>query len=185
MFVRDWMTPNVATIAPQTRLFAALAIMNERKCRRLPVVDGKKLVGIVTKSDVYQALGPVEQWGSTEEGSEPKVEEVMSKKLLTVSSKEPLEAAAVLMLDNRVSGLPVVDGGKLVGIITETDVFKAMVEILGAREEGGRIVIGLASPKKLLDEISKATAGLAVRSVVTYREKDSWKAVVRVKGREK
>lgn len=185
MFVRDWMTSQPVTVAPDLRLFAALKLMNDRHFRRLPVVRDKKLVGIITKSDIYSALGPVAQWGTFEEGSEPAVEENMTRDPVSVSSKDPLENAAVVMLEKRISGLPVVDGGRLVGIITETDIFKAMLEIMGVKEGGARIVLQLASPMNLLAELSKKTAGLAVRSVITFRDKDKWKAVVRVRGREK
>jgi len=184
MFVRDWMTSHVKTIHPQTRLFEALKLMEQEHVRRLPVVDGRKLLGIITRSDIYAALGPVEQWGAYEEGDEPSVEEHMTPKPLSVSPKDPLETAALLMHNNRISGLPVVDGPRLVGIITETDIFKAMLEIMGVREGGARIVLRLASPKNLLAELAKATSGLAVRSVVSYRGKNTWHAVVRVRGRE-
>lgn len=185
MFVRDWMTSPVATISPEERLFSALKQMNDRHIRRLPVVDGKKLVGIITRSDIYSALGPVERWGAVKEGEEPAVDDFMTPKPLSVSPKEPLETAAILMHDNRISGLPVTDGTRLVGIITETDIFKAMLDIMGVKEGGARIVLQLATPKNLLAELAKATSGLAVRSVVTYRGKDTWHAVVRVRGREK
>jgi acetoin utilization protein AcuB len=179
------MSSSVVSTQPQVRLFAALKLMSDRHVRRLPVIEGRKLVGIITKSDIYAALGPVAQWGTFEEGGEPTVEEYMTPKPLAVSSKDPLEAAALLMHDNRFSGLPVVDANRLVGIITETDIFKAMIDILGMKEGGARIVIRLSSPKNLLSELSKATSGLAVRSVVTFHDKESWKAVVRVRGREK
>lgn len=184
MFVRDWMTAHPKTIHPQTRLFEALKLMDQEHIRRLPVVDGRKLLGIVTRSDIYAALGPVDQWGAYEEGEEPTVDEHMTPTPLTISPKDTLESAALLMHDNRISGLPVLEGIRLVGIITETDIFKAILEILGVKESGTRIVLRLASPKNLLAEISKATSGLAVRSVVTYRAKDGWHAVVRVRGRE-
>jgi acetoin utilization protein AcuB len=184
MFVRDWMTSPVTSIAPEERLFAALKRMNDKHIRRLPVLAGKKLVGIITRSDIYSALGPVERWGTVKEGEEPTVDDFMTPKPLSVSAKEPLETAAVLMHDNRISGLPVTDGERLVGIITETDIFKAMLDIMGVKEGGARIVIQLASPQHLLAEIAKATSGLAVRSVVTYRGSASWHAVVRVRGRE-
>lgn len=186
MFIRDIMTPNPVTTSPQIRLFAALKLMNDRRFRRLPVVDGRKLVGIITKSDIYAALGPVEQWGAYEGGEEPEVEEYMTPKPLTVASKDTIETAALLMHDNRLSGLPVVDGAKLVGIVTETDVFKTLLEIMGVKEVGARLVIQLSSPRHLLEELHRATAGLVVRSVATYRDaKGAWKAVVRVRGRER
>lgn len=186
MFVRDVMTAGAISTAPDVRLFAALKLMNDRKVRRLPVLDGRKLVGIITKSDIYAALGPVAQWGAYEDGEEPSVEEYMTRSPLTVSPKDSLETAAMLMHDKRLSGLPVLDGSRLVGIITETDVFKALLGIMGVKEPGARIVVQLSSPRHLLSDLHKATAGLVVRSVVTYRdEKGQWKAVVRVRGREK
>lgn len=185
MIVRDWMTSPVTSAPPQLRIFAALKLMNDKKVRRLPIVEGRKLVGILTKSDIYGALGPVAQWVAYEEGEEPTAGDYMTPDPLTVRAPAPLEDAAMLMHDKKISGLPVMEGVRLVGIITETDIFRAFIEMMGVGETGARLSFRLGEPKNLLDELAKRTAGMSVRSVATIRRKDGWHAVVRVRGRSK
>jgi acetoin utilization protein AcuB len=179
------MTAPAVSVPPQLRMFPALKLMNDKKIRRVPVVEGRKLVGILTKSDIYGALGPVSQWGAFEEGSEPSVSDYMTPDPATIEASAPIEEAAALMHEKRISGLPVVEGKRLVGVITETDLFRAFVEMMGVDEGGARLAFRLGEPKNLLDEIAKRTAGMAVRSVATFRRKDGWHAVVRVRGRAK
>lgn len=186
MFVRDWMTPQVVTTSPGTKLGTALGLMNERKVRRLPVVDGGKLTGILTKSDVYAALGPLTQWPKNL-FEERTVDEAMTRNPVTVFPGDTIEHAAVVMLDRRVSGLPVVDKKGLEGIVTETDIFRALVEIMGLRERGARVSMRLeAHGKSLLPQLEKKFGKMQLRSLVAYHDKkqDDWIAIARVRGRE-
>ena len=179
MFVRDWMTDQVMSALPNTPISGALGMMNERKVRRLPVVEGPKLVGIVTKSDIYARIG-------MKSDEDPTVAEIMTRNPITVASTEQLENAALIMHEKRISGLPVVDKKKLVGIITETDIFRAFVDIMGIREKGVRIMLSFKSGDKLLSQIRNRIGRMAVRSLVTYHDpnKDEWVAVLRVRGHE-
>lgn len=129
MQVRQWMSSPV--IAASDRLSApeALWMMDERKVRRLPVVDEReRLIGIVTRSDLQAKLGPFPiSWRRLKLG----VRDAMSPDPLSVSPDDPIERAAQLMLARKISGLPVVDGGRVTGIITESDLFRAFCELLG------------------------------------------------------
>ncbi|MHC4606157.1 MAG: CBS domain-containing protein [Planctomycetota bacterium] len=185
MFVRDWMTDLVVTVLPNTKLQAAVNLMNERKIRRVPVVDGKRLVGIITKSDIYAALGPLSTWDKTE-AEEQTVDAHMTRGPITVAPGNTLEEAALVMHDRRVSGLPVLDRGKLAGVITETDIFRAFVEIMGIREGGARIAMQLKPGAGILEQIKKRAGRLVVRSLVTYHDpkKKTWRAIIRVRGRQ-
>jgi CBS domain-containing protein len=130
--VKDWMTRNVVTITPDTTLPEAHRLMTEKRVRRLPVVKNDRLVGIVTLGDVRGAepsgATSLSIWEVNYLLSKLKIEEIMSRNLLTISSNATIGQAAELMLEQKVSGLPVVDEKKqLVGIITESDIFRMVV----------------------------------------------------------
>lgn len=130
--VKDWMTRNVVTITPDTTLPEAHRLMTEKRVRRLPVVKNDRLVGIVTLGDVRGAepsgATSLSIWEVNYLLSKLKIEEIMSRNLLTISSNATIGQAAELMLEHKVSGLPVINESKqLVGIITESDIFRMVV----------------------------------------------------------
>lgn len=186
MYVRDYMTDKVIAIGSKIDLIEALEMMNKRRIRRLPVVDGGKLVGILTKSDIYAALGPVENVDQYTARGRKSVGALMTPNPATVGPDETLEAAAALMYRKRISGLPVVDGGKLAGVITETDVFRAMIEMLGFAEKGARVAFELDKPENLLGQIQKKSANLVIRGLVCYHDQraDKWNVLMKLRGRE-
>lgn len=129
--VKDWMTPDPITIAPSTTLPEANRLMKECGIRRLPVVDSGRLVGIVTLGDVREASPSAATSLSIYELnyllSRLTVEKIMTRDPIAISPETSLEAAARLMLEHKIGGLPVVDEGKVVGIITESDIFRLLV----------------------------------------------------------
>jgi len=152
MLVRERMTRNPVTVKDDTSLYDALKIMRENKVRRLPVLDkGGKLVGIVSEKDLlYASPSPATSlsvWEINYLTSKITVRELMTKKVITVCEECPIEEAARTMVDNKIGGVPVMRGDRLIGIITETDLFKAFLELLGAREQGTRFTL-LAPEKK-------------------------------------
>lgn len=131
--IREWMTPSVITVAPDTPITQAHDIMQSHNIRRLPVVENNRLVGIVTIGDVREAspsgATTLSIWELNYLWSQLQVKNVMTRKVLTVHANEPLINAARIMLEHKVSGLPVVDDEMhVVGIITESDLFRMMVE---------------------------------------------------------
>jgi CBS domain-containing protein len=122
-FVGDWMTRNPVIALPSTPLADAYALMQERRVRRLPVMSEGKLVGIVTLGDLRQAQAT----GDNPEAATVHVAAVMTQHVITVSPQTTLKEAAKLMIKHKVSGLPVMDGTNLVGIITESDIFRALM----------------------------------------------------------
>ncbi len=144
MLVNERMTKPVLTITPEVPVQDALAQMRKEHIRRFPVVDKKgKLVGIVSESDLQNA-SPSEAttlsvWEVNYLLSKITVERVMSKKVITVTETTPIEEAARIMADEKIGALPVMNGEKLVGIITETNLFRIFLELLGARSEGVRV----------------------------------------------
>lgn len=139
MEVRDWMTAEPVTVAPDAPIAEAWRLMEENEVRRLPVVNAQgELVGIVTRSDLLQH---VPFFPDEEELAEElpyinlTVEEVMSFDPISIESTDTIQDAAELMLEAKVSGLPVRAGNRLVGIITESDIFRLVVAEWGEEEE--------------------------------------------------
>lgn len=155
MLVRERMTHNPITVREDTSLDDALRIMRENKVRRLPVLDKKgKLVGIVSEKDLlYASPSPATSlsvWEIHSLIAKIKVSELMTKKVITICEDCPIEEAARIMVDNKIGGLPVMRGDTVVGIITETDLFKIFLELLGAREQGTRFTLLVPEKKGML-----------------------------------
>lgn len=130
--VKEWMTDNVISVAGNTPLSEAHQLMKSNSIRRLPVVNKGKLIGLVTIGDVREAspsdATTLSIWELNYLWAQLTVERVMTRDLLTVTPDSPILDAAQIMLDNKVSGLPVVDSdGNLAGIITESDIFRLLV----------------------------------------------------------
>jgi CBS domain-containing protein len=130
--VKDWMTRNVVTITPDTALPEAHRLMTDKRIRRLPVVQDGLLVGIITLGDVRGAepsgATSLSVWELNYLLGKVKIEEIMNRNLITISPNATISQAAGLMLEHKISGLPVVDNATgLVGIITESDIFRMVV----------------------------------------------------------
>jgi acetoin utilization protein AcuB len=143
MLVGERMSKPVITVDPDVPIQDALQLMKKEKIRRMPVTDRGKLVGIVSEKDLLYAspskATSLSVWELNYLMSKITVEDVMTKEVVTVSEDTPVEEAARIMADNKIGGLPVVRDGAVVGIITETDLFKIFLELLGARQKGVRI----------------------------------------------
>lgn len=139
--IKDWMVTDVVTVHIDTALPDAHKLMKDHNIRRLPVVnDSKQLVGIVTRGDVRGAspspATSLNVWELNYLLAKLKVSEFMTRNVLTVHPETTIVETAKLMMDKKVSGLPVVDKkNELVGIITESDLFRVMVSILEAAAE--------------------------------------------------
>jgi acetoin utilization protein AcuB len=161
MLVRERMSPNPITASPDMSVPETLRLMNERKIRRLPVLDSRgQLVGIVSDKELLKASpSPATSlaiWEIPELLARLKIDQVMTRNVITVSEDTPLEEAARIMADGRIGALPVMQGKKLVGIITETDMFKAFLQMLGGRRPGVRISASTPGVKGTLARITNA-----------------------------
>lgn len=145
MFVGERMSHPVITVNPEMPIVDALNLMKREHIRRTPVVKDGKLVGIITNEDLLNASpSPVTSlsvWELNYLLSKITVSEIMTENVLTVNEDTPIEEAARIMADNKIGGLPVMRDGRLVGIITETDLFKIFLELMGAREIGVRATV--------------------------------------------
>jgi acetoin utilization protein AcuB len=165
MLVREWMSRQPVTITMDVSITEALRVMRQRQVRRLPVLDESgNMVGIVSESDLlYASPSPVTSLSIYEMHdllTRLKVSELMAKDVITVTPDTPLEEAARIMADSKIGGLPVVEDGRLVGIITETDIFKVFLEMLGARERGIRITLEHPERKGEMARITTTIAQL-------------------------
>jgi acetoin utilization protein AcuB len=127
MKVREWMSSPAATLPADTRVIDALELMAVRKIRRVPIVEDGRVVGILTDSDLRGAVGADE--GSPRRAG-TRLGDLMTRGVVTVGPDERLERAARLMVERGVSGLPVVEDGRVVGLITESDIFAAFVRVM-------------------------------------------------------
>jgi len=161
MLVGNRMTSNPITCKPDLSIAEAMEWMKREKVRRFPVVDDMgKLVGIVTDKDLVHAspssATSLSIWEVSYLLSKVKVAEVMTKKVITIGEDCPIEEAARLMADSKIGGLPVMRDGMLVGIITESDLFKVFLELFGARQKGIRLTLLAPYYKGSLAQISSA-----------------------------
>jgi acetoin utilization protein AcuB len=195
MLVRERMTPNPVTITPDTSVPDALILMRERKVRRFPELDRHgKLAGIVSEKDLLHAAPSpattLSVWEIKELLGKLKVSEVMTREVITISEDTPLEEAARLMADNRIAGLPVMRGKTVVGIITETDLFKSLLELLGGRRKGVRLTVLAPGVKGTLAKITGAIfevggdiVGLGFREM-TATAGQPWEVTLKVQDAE-
>ncbi len=147
MLVKEWMSKEPITINENTSIMRAIRIIKDHKIRRLPVVNNGNLVGIITDRDLKEASPSKATTLDVHEIyyllSEIRVKDIMSKNPITIGPDESVEKAAAIMLENRISGLPVVENENLVGIITETDIFKVLTSLTGIYRGGIKIALDL------------------------------------------
>jgi acetoin utilization protein AcuB len=162
MLVGERMSHPVITISPDLPITEALNLMRVEHIRRTPVIRGGKLVGIVSDKDLLNAspspATSLSIWEMNYLLSKITVEDVMTKDVLTISMDTPIEDAARIMTDNKIGGLPVVKDDRVVGIITETDLFKIFLELMGARDKGVRVT---ALVPEVVGELAKITKAIA------------------------
>lgn len=185
MLVRDRMTSPVLTIEPRTPLYEALALIKSRHIRRLPVVKNRRLVGIVTLTDLMRAqpspANSLAVWEIPALLLKMHVSEIMSKEVVTISPLASIEEAAVLMRQHKIGGLPVVEQGALLGIITESDIFDAFVDLMGLRRGGARLTIDLERTQALNDVVSTVRdCDVEIRSLAAYSVNGHREVVLRV-----
>lgn len=160
MLVSERMSKPVITVPPNLPINEALNLMKSEHIRRLPVVANGKLVGIVSDKDLLNASPSIATslsvWEMNYLLSKITVKDVMTKDVYCLEENTPIEAAARIMADNKVGGMPVLRDGKIVGIITETDLFKIFLEFMGARQVGVRVTLMVHEQPGKLAKISQA-----------------------------
>lgn len=182
MLIKEYMTPDPITVDESVSIMEAADLMKKRRVRRFPVLRGKEFVGIVTDRDLRSAApSQVITFDAYERQLMPelydllakiRVKDIMCRKVITVGPEQTIVLAAHLMLRHRISGLPVMgDGGKLVGIITEGDIFKALVDLAGARLGRTLLVLRLEDRPGSIKEVAdliRANEGRLASILTSY-----------------
>ena len=172
MLIFERMTTQLVTITADTTVKKALDIIEKRKLRHLPVVDDDEaLVGIVSEKDLLRAK------------DHTRIDSIMSRDVITVTEYTALEEAARIMADHKISSLPIMRNGKLVGIITETDLFQLFLELLGAREKGVRLTMLVPEEPGMLASLTQEIASLGgnILALGTFKGEDPTNRLVVVK----
>lgn len=165
MLVEERMTHPVITTHDDVPIMDAYELMQKEGIRRLPVVDRKgNLIGMVSEREILQAspsqATTLSIWELNYLMAKITVDEIMTKDVITVDAETPLEEAALLMADHKIGGLPVMRDGKMVGIVTETDLFKVFLELMGARDPGVRLAVLVRNVPGELANLTKAVLEL-------------------------
>ena len=188
MLVRERMSCHPATITPDIPITEALRLMRDRQVRRLPVLDQEgNLIGIVSEKDLlYASPSPATSLSIYEMHyllSQLRIQELMTKDVITVTPDTLLEEAARIMVDNKIGGLPVTEGRKLLGIITQTDIFEVLLEQFGARQKGLRLSLEIPERKGEMARITTAIAQLGgdILALGTFLGDDPTTALVTIK----
>ena len=162
MLVKRRMSAPVITVPPDMSVPDCLKLMQRERIRRTPVVDNGRLVGIVSDKDLLNAspsdATSLSVWEISYLINKIKVKDVMTKEVLTIQQEMPIEEAARIMVDNKVGGLPVVNNGDIDGLITETDLFKMLLELMGARDQGVRVTAVVSDKVGTLAAVTQAIA---------------------------
>lgn len=181
MLVANWMTTDVITITPERSMMKASKLMKDKSISRLPVVDADgKILGILSDRDIKDASPSKATTLDMHELyyllSEIKIQDIMTKKVVTIRDTETVEKAAVLMLEGNFGGLPVVnEEDKVVGIITDTDIFKVLVEISGIYEGGAQFCLRLSTAPGSLRPVLAFLKenGARIMSIMTHNVPES------------
>lgn len=162
MFVGERMSHPVIAVSPDTPINDVLAMFRNERIRRAPVMENGKLVGIVSERDLLNAtpssVTTLSVWEMHYLISKVTVRDVMAKNVVTVDQDTPIEEAARIMADKKIGGVPVTSAGNVVGIITETDLFKIFLELMGARQKALRVTAAIANEPGQLAKLTQAVA---------------------------
>ena len=162
MFVGERMSRPVISVSPDAPINEVLAMFKKEHIRRAPVIKNGKLLGIVSESDLLNAspssATTLSVWELNYLISKVTVTQVMTRKVVTVDENTPIEEAARIMADTKIGGLPVTSNGKIIGMITETDLFKILLELMGARQRALRVTATIPEKPGELAKVTKAIA---------------------------
>ena len=188
MIVGMYMKRDVVVISPTASLVEGIQKMSTHRIRRLVVMQGSSIRGIVTQRDIAEAfpphLNPFSVLGVEQAAASATIESIMKRTVITIKEYEPIEYAAELMTRHRIGCLPVTQDRLLVGIITESDIFRAFTGLLAERDGAVRLTFDLTERETVLTFLEEATQALDLEliSFLTFHENSRRLAVARVQG---
>lgn len=145
LLVKDSMTREVVTVGPETTAAEALALCRGNRIRHLPVIEGKRLVGVISDRDLRSAVPALGDPNRAEALQKVRVGDEMARDVATIRPEDPIEYAASEMYERKIGCLPVLEGDNLVGIVTTSDVMRAFVHLIGVHEPGSRLELVLSN----------------------------------------
>lgn len=192
MYVSDWMTKKVYTIEPDDYLSDVLSLMREKCIKHIPVIKNGKLRGILSDRDIKEyspsKATSLDIYELHYLLAKTKIKEIMKTKVITTAPDTPVEEAAMLMLDSNIGCLPVLDDGELVGIISDKDIYRALVDITGVRHGGHRVCVTIEDRAGSIKEVADIIRNhnFRLQGILTSYEgvKEGYrKVVIRTKGK--
>ncbi len=192
MFVSHWMTRKVFTVSPDDSVTDAVKLMKEKGIKHIPVLKGSKLKGIISDRDIKEytpsKATSLDIYELHYLFAKTKVKEIMKTKVITTTPETPVEEAAMVMYDHGVGSLPVMEDGLLVGIISDRDIFRVLVDITGVRHGGNRIYLTLEDRPGSIKDVADIIRnhGFHLQSILTSYERvrEGYRSVViRTKGK--
>jgi CBS domain-containing protein len=194
MIVGMWMTRDLVTIGPDTPITEAAALMSQKRIRRLPVVEihpqGLHLLGIISAKDILHAfpsdVNPFAVIAPDARAMPVHASQIMTHRLQTTTPETPIEEAARLMTENKIGSLPVLREKKLVGLITESDIFRAFVSFFEPPQRGARITFDISSGEDVFNFISHEARRqkLRILSLISSQQDNLPVCVVRIAGND-
>jgi acetoin utilization protein AcuB len=152
LLMQDWMKQKVLTLGPEASAFEALRLCRERRIRHIPVVKDERLVGIISDRDLRDASPPLGDPERVSTMKEIRLEDVMTREVITTHPEDTIVHAAREMYERKIESLPVVDEEKLLGIVTSSDVMRALIAVIGVHEPGhSRIAVQTLKPGDLAE----------------------------------
>lgn len=177
MFVADWMTREVVTVEPEASVAHAMHLMRDRGIKHLPVLKDGRLIGVLSDRDI-RAYCPskataLDVYEINYLLAKASVKDAMGRRLTTTAPDSPVEGAALMMLEGNIGCLPVLEGERLVGIISDRDIFRALVDITGVRHPGHRVCLTVADRPGSIREVADRirSHGFSLSGILSSYEK--------------
>lgn len=192
MDVNSYMSTDLVTIQSSTKVIEALDLMKEHNIHRLPVVQGETIIGLITEGIIERntpsTMTSLDMHEVNYLLNKTTVGDIMEKRVITINKEALLEEAAVMMRENGVSVLPVVEAGnRLVGIITDKDIFSAFIDVLGYYTPGVRVVVNIHEDKKgVLEDLTEifSEENINIQQIATYRKLGFVQVVVQLDSKD-
>lgn len=192
MDVKSYMSNELITIEPKTKILDALDLMKEHHIHRLPVLKNDKLVGLITEGVIERntpsTMTSLDMHEVNYLLNKTNVEDIMERKVITIHQDALLEEAAIMMRKCNVGVLPVVEGDShLIGIITEKDIFEAFVDVLGFYTPGIRVVINVPEDRRgVLEEVTDLfyETEISIQQIAVYRKTNVIQVVIQLDSKD-
>jgi acetoin utilization protein AcuB len=174
LLVRNSMTRELVTVVSETTAAEALALCRMNRIRHLPVLEGRRLVGVISDRDLRAATPALGDLARAEALDRIRVADEMARDVTTAGPEDPIEDAAMAMYERKIGCLPVVDGEDLVGILTTSDVMRALVRLVGAHKPGSRLEVALPSRSGSMAEVTQIVRdeGVDIVSILASSENE-------------